>query len=270
MSGVVFQHTLRRGLRPALIWGVVTAFFANYVLFITPNMEGLQGFVAVFEAMPKVLLQAFGLTDVRVLATPEGFVGLAYFTYAAIVMAIYAVSAGMSITANDEENGIMNMVLALPVSRWSLVIEKALAQTLLAMLVCGIGFAGFAMGTRFNPVVSGLDLGRSAEVFAALWTLILAVMGITIICGVIIRRRGAAVAAVTGYLVVSYIAFTLGSLAGDTVGPILERLSVFSYFDGGEILRHGLDVIAPLMMAVVGAVLIGCAARLYERRDISG
>ncbi|NOG48178.1 MAG: hypothetical protein HND48_01075 [Chloroflexi bacterium] len=59
-----------------------------------------------FEAMPKVLLQAFGLTDVRVLATPEGFVGLAYFTYAAIVMAIYAVSAGMSITANDEENGI--------------------------------------------------------------------------------------------------------------------------------------------------------------------
>lgn len=270
MRWEVFKHTLWRGLRPALIWGAVTAVFANYVILLTPDTEGLQGFVALFEAMPRVVLQAFGITDIGAMATPEGFVGFAYFTYASILLAIYAVNVGMSITANDEENGIMNMVLSLPVSRRAVVVEKVLAQAVLSALVCAIGFAGFFAGTRINPVVSGFDMMRSAEAFAALWALIVAVVGITVLCGVVIRRRGVALGAAAGYLGVSYVAYTLGAMAGDQLGPVLERISVFSYYDGGDIILNGLNVIAPLVMIALGALLVWISARLYERRDISG
>jgi ABC-2 type transport system permease protein len=270
MRGEVFKNTLWRSLRAAIIWGIVMAFFANYVILLTPDAAGLQGFIGLFNAMPPVVMQAFGITDINAMATPEGFLGIAFFTYASVTLAIYAVLAGLSVTANDEEQGIMNMLLSLPLPRWTLIVERVLAHTVLTALVCLMCYAGVVAGTRINPVLSEVNLLYAAQAVGALIPFVMAIFGITLLLGVVIRRRAIAGAVAGVFVALSFMLNTLGGGAGPELGPVLQGLSVFNYYDGGDAMLNGLNWVPTLAMGVIAVILTLVSVRLYERRDISG
>ena len=90
--------------------------------------------------MPPLLLQAFGMTDAAQLATPAGFLDFGFFSYMMLVLAAYAVIAGLSVTANEEDRGIMDVLLSLPIPRWRLVVERFLAYALILVLILVLTF----------------------------------------------------------------------------------------------------------------------------------
>src|SRR5688572_15843703 len=99
MTGKVFWETLRGGWRTALYGAIGLGFFGTYAMLLLPDTAGLQGFVKLMEAMPSEMMQAIGVDDPAMMATPEGFIGFAFFTYGAILLSVFAVFAGLSLTA---------------------------------------------------------------------------------------------------------------------------------------------------------------------------
>jgi ABC-2 type transport system permease protein len=98
-------------------------------------------------AMPKELFAMFGMTDPDSLATPAGFISSrAYQSVGPIVMMIFAIGAVSGLIGKEESKGQLDMVLSNPVSRRTVLLEKAEAIALLTVLIglvlAVVGLAG--------------------------------------------------------------------------------------------------------------------------------
>lgn len=269
MTGKVFWETLRGGWRTALYGAVGLAFFGAYSVLLLPDTAGLQGFVKLMEAMPSEMMQAIGVDDPAMMATPEGFIGFAFFTYGAILLSVFAIFAGLSITANDEESGAMNMLLALPLPRWRVVVERAAAQVIFAFVIALGGWISLVAVRSFNTYAESLEPLTLLKACMAFVPIILTIMALTAVLGALIRRRNIAGAVAGAFVAASYLMNTLGGMAGPGVGELMQKLSIYTYFDGPELARNGLDLGVFMVFSLIAAVLTAAAVGLFNRRDIT-
>jgi ABC-2 type transport system permease protein len=269
MAGKVFWETLRGGWRQALYGAIGLGFFGAYSMLLLPDTAGLQGFVKLMEAMPSEMMQVIGVEDPAMMATPEGFIGFAFFTYGAVLLSVFAVFAGLSLTANDEESGAMNMLLALPLPRWRVIVERAAAQVIFAVVITLGGWASLTLMRTFNPSAAALDPLTLLKACLAFVPVILTVMGVTAVLGTVIRRRNIAGAVAGAFVAVSYLMNTIGGMAGPGIGEAMQKLSIYTYFDGTELARNGLDVGMFVVFSLIAVVLAAIAVGLFERRDIT-
>jgi putative exporter of polyketide antibiotics len=89
------------------------------------------------------------------------------------------------------------------------------------------------------------------------------------VLGVLIRRRNIAGAVAGAFVAASYLMNTLGGMAGPGIGELMKKLSIYTYFDGPELARNGLDLGAFVVFSLIAAVLAAVAVGLFDRRDIT-
>lgn len=269
MTGKVFWETVRGGWRQALYGAIGLGFFGAYAMLLLPDTAGLQGFVKLMDAMPSEMMQAIGVDDPAMMATPEGFIGFAFFTYGAILLSVFAIFAGLSLTANDEESGAMNMLLSLPLPRWRVITERAAAQLIFAVAIALGGWLSLVGMRALNQYAESLDPLTLFKACMAFVPVILTVMSITAVLGVLIRRRNVAGAAAGAFVAASYLMNTLGGMAGPGIGELLQKLSIYTYFDGTDLARNGPDLGTFLLFSLIAALLGVVAVGLFDRRDIT-
>jgi ABC-2 type transport system permease protein len=269
MVGSVFLETLRRNWRASLYWGVGIASYAVVALLILPNQEALQQYVGLMRTLPSGIMAAFGLEDVALIGTPEGFLGYSYFLYIVLVVAVYAILAGLNITANEEDSGVMDMVVSLPVNRWQIVIEKFTAYALLILLIILVGFIGLALGRSLNvnaePVTINTLLTSSLNMFPSS----LLVLAFTALVSVIVRRRSMAAGLAGSFVVVSYLLNALGAMVNNSVGDALSNISFFKHYDAMTVLLSGITWSTVIVMIVIALLMAAASVVLFQRRDIA-
>src|SRR5204862_37745 len=89
------------------------------------------------------------------------FLGFGFFGYVLLVLAAYGVIAGLNITANEEDRGILDITLSLPIPRWRLVLERLLAYTLILALILALTFASMWAVKQTSSV--DIDMGLLAQ-----------------------------------------------------------------------------------------------------------
>lgn len=266
MNGAVFAETLRRNWKAALIWGAGLAVYGLYAAVLVPDLEGLGRYVEIFEALPGALMSVFGFSDARVMATPEGFIGL-YLLYSLLILAVYAVLSGLSITANDEETGIMDMVLSLPLPRARMMAEKYAAYSLLLLVICLLAGVGMIVGDALNNNIQvsavNLLLGNLAIVPSAM-----VVMAVTALLGAVVRRRGTAATLAGVFVAVSFFLDNLARSVQNDLAQAARSMSFFRHANVTEALFGGLALgsAVVLLMAALAALAAGIMA--YQRRDV--
>ncbi len=267
MPGIIFAQTLRRNWRQAIYWGAGIALLGMYVIILVPNVDMLQQYAQLMESIPPLLIQAFGVSDVSEVATPEGFIAFGYFSYIMLVMATYGVMAGMNVTANEEDRGIMDVLLSTPVVRWRVVLEKLLAYLLIITGIVAVSFVGLWIGTLATPGL-GLDAGKlligSLNLLPATFT----VLAFTIFVGALMRSRGTALALAAIFVVGAYFIDFLGNAASETSAAALRAISFYSYYGGGDIMKTGLNWGNIAVLVAAGIVLVAAGVLLFQRRDI--
>ena len=102
MAGVTFIEQLKRSWRQILYYGGGLAFMIAFVMSIMQDVTVLEAYGGMIERMPPQLLSSIGIEDAAIIATPEGFASFAGLTYGSIILAVFAVMAGLDVTANDE------------------------------------------------------------------------------------------------------------------------------------------------------------------------
>lgn len=267
MTGSIFSETLRRNWRQILWWGLGIGFLGLAIALIVPSSDMLKDFARALQTMPPSMLAMFGGEDAVSAATPEGFLNLIFFSYALLILAGYAVMAGLNVTANEEDGKIMDVLLSLPVPRWRLVLEKLLAYAVIVVGIVLLTFAGLWLGLQMTPTLA-IDQGRLLETTMNLLPSTLLMLALTVLLTSLMRSKNAAAAIATIVIVGSYFVDSIGRQASASFANGLRLLSFYSYYDSTTVIRHGLNWSNVLVLAAVTAVLAAGGMWLFQRRNI--
>jgi ABC-2 type transport system permease protein len=263
MRNSVFGKTLWDGRRGLVGWiigiTVIGCFYAAFYPTVnTPEM------IDALKAYPEGLLDAIGFTDIT---SASGYVGsTTYGLLGPILLLVFAASLGGSAIAGEEESGRLDLTLAHPVSRWSVVIQRFVA------LVVAMAAVGLVLSVALIALSGPAQLAdlSAANIVAA--SAQLALMGVffgalALCIGAITGRRNLATAAVA-------IVGVGGYLANNRAPSIdgfewLQRLSPFFYQSGGAPLRDGFQAVDAAVLAVASVVLVAIGGVLFDRRDVA-
>ena len=161
MLSNLFGKTLRDQRWSLLGWSIGLVALSFYLLYVYPFINRAGELLKVLDNLPPVIKNLIGKNNF--LATPEGFLNLQPFSILApLLFIIFAIAKGSDATAGEEERGTLDLLLANPLQRWQVVMEKFLAQAL-ALFILGLVFwIGMAAGTRIFSIA--VSWGRLAEV----------------------------------------------------------------------------------------------------------
>ena len=267
MIGAVFLETYKQTWKQMLYWGIGLAAMALMVVLFVPVFD-MQQMKSLLESFPPFILALVGIgSELEIFATNEGFVAIGFFGKSALIFAVYPVVMGMRITANEEDSGIMDLLLSLPVARARVLIEKFFAYGVSIIGVVLLIYLGMYLGA----VIAGVDLdvARLAEVTFYLIPLMVFVMAATMFIAVMVRRRQVALGLVTAFVIVSFMLHTLGTAAEGTLAESIGAVSFFAYYNAGDILQQGFIWPHIAGYVLLSALLLAASLYRYEQRDIA-
>lgn len=261
----LFRHELRIRRTAILGWGLGIGLFTAYVIILFPQF---QPTLENFNLGEIPAYQIFG--DFSQIASFAGFVSAEVFTFAPILLAIYAVVNGTGTLAGEEDNGTLELLVAQPLRRWQLAITKFLALTVALVLIlaimAAISVASMATleGKADTQGISLTDLGVAVMAILPI-TLLFATMSLFLGAYLPSRRIAATIAALV--VVFSYFANNLASLSE----PLekLQFLYPFHYFDSQSLLTEGINSGDTLVLLGASAVFLALTLLSFQRRNIT-
>lgn len=266
MNGIVVGNTLRTSWKQILYWGIGLGVLGLYIDFIASSPDIIAGYADLFKAMPPALLQAFGASDLALFTTTEGWIVSIFVSEAAIFLSVFAVMAGLNITANDEQSGVMDVILSLPISRAAYILERWIGFALIGLgivVLCGLitvaGIIGMNIEAPLDVIMKSiLNLYPGA----------LLVMTVTCLLSTVLRRRAMAIGLSAAFVVFSYVFNIIGASASGAIAEFMERVSYFSYVHGEAFVLGTYDPADSVIVLV--AVLIGfvISLKMFVSRDI--
>jgi ABC-2 type transport system permease protein len=185
--------------------------------------------------------------------------------YGPLVIAA-AITAAAGSTAGEEESGILGLVLAQPIGRSRLVLEKAGAVAIGVLVIAGGTWLGLVVGVAVAG--GGIPLGHQAALAVHLaffgftnGAVALALAGIT-------GRRAVAAGGAGAFAVVAFLINGFAPLVHGV--SWLKYGSPFYYYAGHDPLGSGIHLGDLAVLAAATAGLTSIAAVSLRRRDLRG
>jgi ABC-2 type transport system permease protein len=260
----LFLQELRFRRGAIIGWGLGLCFFPVVYVGLFPTFADQ---LADFQAMLDLAIyQALGMS----MATFEEYAASTVTNLIPLILAIYAVINGTGTLAGEEDDGRLETIVALPISRWQIVTVKALALTLALLIILLIVSAGAALtlvavnqqiATEVTPPRFFAELMASAP-------LVIAFAMISLFLGAFSPSRRTALALSTIVVLVSYLGSNLAGMI-DALKPA-RVLFLFHYFEAtGAALLQGQRPGNLAVLAVVALVAFGLAVFFFQRRNIT-
>lgn len=252
-----------RSERAALIgWGVSTLALVAVVLAFWPSIDGNAALTDSFSELPPSVQSAIGIAD---LGTPAGYLqGQLFSTLAPLIFLSFAIGRGARAIAGEEERGTIDLLLATPIRRSRVVVEKALA--LAAGLVL-LGLVTWLTLLAVCPLVDvDLGAGRLAAATAGNVGLGLLYGGIALCLSGATGRRGISLGVAAGLAGAGFLYTSIAPV----VSGLSDRLglSPFQWAYGDEPLRNGVDWGDLALLLGGGILFTALAIVLFDRRDV--
>jgi ABC-2 type transport system permease protein len=255
----VFLQTLRT-LRWQVFWyGAGLALMAAFVVYVYPSYASQLADIDIPEAMRALI----GDVDY---GTGKGFLSAEFLSWVPIVVVVFAVMSGTGAIGNEEANGTLDLLLAQPISRRRVAIEKLAGLFAATALLALITYIGWLISVPFVDI--DVSLGDMAVSTANLVPLMLALQSLACLASVTLPSRGVATGAVTAFAVASYFINYIASLV-DALEPI-RVVSVFYHYHGTEVLTDGVQWAGLVVLLVLCAVFSALTVAGLERREIGG
>lgn len=236
--------------------------FAGMVLLIAPGIVEDIDIEALLEQFPPGLVEAFGLDR---MGTLEGFIAIELYQFVWLVgFGGYVAYAAAGTVAGDVETGRMDTLLAAPVARHRVLLEKYLALLTPILLVNVVLFLVMYLGAGL--VGESLDVADFAAVHGFSIPYFLCCGAIGMLASVATPRRlfaeGAAVGAILG-------TFLFGTLVAGTDLSWLRTLTPMEYYDPLTILTTSTyDLAGAAVLLGASIVLLGASVWLFAVEDI--
>jgi ABC-2 type transport system permease protein len=259
----VFTKTLWDQRRGILTWTLAIAAVGVLYAAFWPLMDN-PDMAAVLDAYPPELLEALGMTDIT---SPAGYLGsTTYGLLGPVLIIIFAATLGARAIAGEEEAGRLDVLLAHPVERWQVVLQRAAAigvALALSGVVLWIAMVVAAGPAQYESV--GAENLAAATLQMVLLGLLFA--SVALMVGAVTGSRGLAWGITALVAILSYFANTLGPSVEAIAWT--QDISPFHFFSGGRPLVEGWQPADALILAAASAVLVGLAVLGFRRRDVA-
>ena len=256
----LFRKALRDLRWHVIGYGGGLAGLAMMYVFLYPTYADM---LAEFE-LPEAYKAFVGTTD---LASARGYLQTELFSmWVPLLLAIYAIVTSTGQTVGDEGSGTMEMVLAQPVSRRRLFLERATGLAVGAALICALTVLGFIVSVPFVDLRGDITLGELAVAPFGALLFGLTFIALSLLIGTLTPTRGQAAGLLTALVVLFYLMDVLPDLW--TALDPLRYGSPFYYADMKRLLIEG---VVPWHQAVLAAATVAFAAlalAAFEAREI--
>lgn len=260
----VFLKSIRDMRGQILGLGVGTAVLAGSMVLIFPSFQDMSDFQDFIKLMPAFVQKLIG--DQMAANALEGFLRLKLFdSWLPIFLSVFSILHGAAAIVGEEERRTMDLLMANPVRRRRVLLEKFTANAVALTLMCGLTSVGLVVGVG----ITGADASIGRLVWATFNAIPIAlVFGALALVGssVADRTRHAATASVA-LLIGSYFLYTLAPLS-----PSIEpwaKLSLFYYYSKTEPFEGGIMIgYVALLVGLTGA-LVAVAAAAFRRKDLA-
>jgi len=262
----IARQALHAARRTLFIWAAAFAGLIGLYAVIWPSVRGNSSWRNLFDTLPATYRALFTASGTMDLSTAGGYLGVELMGFMGpALIAVYAITAGSSAIAGEEERGGLEVTLSAPVSRAGVFGQR------LAALAAGIAIVITAAGAAlwiFSAMLGmGLGLGAIASAAAALGIFGLFAGSVAIAVGAAIGRpavaRGVAVLAVVASYLINALAQVTSALR--PARPISPYYLVL----GNEPLAHGLRLTGAVSVLAAEAVITVAGGVLFTRRDLS-
>jgi ABC-2 type transport system permease protein len=254
LLGSVFGKSVRDLVWPTVWWAVGLGVYAVMILgTVNDVLEPMRDILSNLGWMAAI---------VGNLATPAAFLGYSLFTFLPVLLAVYAITQVNSWT-DDEEEGRLELLGAMPMPRWMLLVPRYVALTLSMLAIMAVLYVVIALAVpAFNVA---LDTGVVAQALLAAVPIGLVVAAFGLLVATWLERPGVAVPIT--------IAVVVGMFFLQLFGPVFKlpeavlNLSIFQLY--GRPLTEGLEwgwigLLTAVALALAAGSLVG-----LQRRDIA-
>ncbi len=263
MLNNIFVKSLREQRVSLIWWAVGLIVLCIFTMSFYPSLSKSPGITQFFDEAPEWMKSLVG--DMADFATPEGYLdGRLFFMMAPILFLVFAISRGSGAIAGEEQSGTLDLLLANPLSRWRVLLEKA-ASMAVATLALGVAFwVGLALGA----LVVGMDINYLHLADASFSCVLLGLLfgAIALAVGSASGRRGLTIGVAAALGVAAFFLNSLVPLAKGLEG--LSKLSPFYYYIHAKPLQNGLNWVHALVLIAATLFFIGLSIFLFNPRDI--
>lgn len=256
-----FKHALGQRRGQVIGWAIGLALYGVLMVSFFDSIAGMEGFEEFVAGYPEEIMAFFG--DMMRIATPEGYLDIYYFSYMTVIVGIFAVSAGAGLLVSDEERGILDLVLAHPVSRSGLFFGRVLAFAAALALILTVGWLSWVLPAQRT----GMDLSwiEFLRPFLPLAGELLLFGTLALALSLLLPSGRMASMLTGGLLVANYLVIGLANI-NDKLKPIIKFTPLY-YYQGGA-------AIEAIDWAWLGGLLIGAGLLVllawwrFLRRDV--
>jgi len=261
MTNAVLSITLIQRWKSIVLWSSGMILVA---LIFTGLYDSFQSEIKSMIETAPAPLQAFYGVDSQDASSPAGWLGLELYGFILpIVLVIIGIGFGGSAIGEEENSGTLELLLSSPVSRSTILVQKALAIEIQLALVATSVWLGILIGTMLFPF--DISLVRVFWASFMAWQLGGLMSCLALSVQNFTQSRSYAVGVGASVLLVSYLANILSNLLNSL--DYLRYISPFHYYNGSNVLITGPYWVHILTLSTVSAALFVLALTIFAKRD---
>jgi len=253
---------LRLRWRSNVVWAIALVLLALMIHGLYPSLADQPGLDDYFKSLPPELQALLGASDIT---SPVGYLNSQWFAFfLPAVLLVLAIGRGAATVAGEEEAHTLDLLLAQPLTRSSLFVQKAVA---VAAVIIGLVLVSWIPLLLLNNAV-GYDLPLSDQLaihVQMLFFLFLFAVGAQTI-GAVLGSRAAGIAGASAVAFLGYLLDGLGK-AIDWLEPF-RPLSPWRWYFGEDPLANGFDWTGIAVLAASTLVLLLIGVWGFNRRQL--
>ena len=264
MNAAILTKSLRDRRRALIGNSIGLVALIAWLGAVFPVLRDSDAFTDLIDALPQELMAVFGF-DPATFLTAAGFLSTElYSLFAPLLILIFVISAATTEVMAEERDGLMDMLLSVPVSRSRALLEKAGGVALATLMLVAVMTAAILV---ISPIF-GMDLPVIGVVAAglSLWLLGVLFGAVTLLAGAFTGRTTVA-GGVAGFL--AFLAWFVNGFSA--IYPWLEgpsAASPFTWYLEPNPLIEGIGA-GHLWPVITTAVVMAVATLLFRKRDIA-
>jgi ABC-2 type transport system permease protein len=255
------KHTLRRMRGSILGWGIGLFLYGILMAFFFSSMESMGELVDILENYPQEMLAFF--PSIYEIMTPQGYMDTYYFAYMTLIIGIFAVSAGGNLLVSDEEKGILDLLLAYPISRSGFFWGRLIGFCLACAGILIISWLGWVIPSGTSGLgLSAIELLRP---FLPLFAILILFGTIALLLSMLLPSARSAAGLAGALLVLNFLLVGLANINPDL--QAIYELTPLYFYQGGSAIE-GVNWLDLTGLIAVSLLLAGLGWWLFERREI--
>ena len=258
----VFRYTMKRFRGQIIGWGIGLFLIGLLMVSVFDSFAGQQEALNELLAIyPEEIMAFFG--DFKNFGTPEGFLGIEFFSFMPLVLGIFPILAGSGLLVSDEESGRLDLILGHPVTRSAMLFGRLFAFVASSILICLIAWVGLVVPMLWSTME--IDIGKLLLPFVSLLAEITLFGAIAILFSLLLPSRRVAAMTSGMILVASFFITGFAEIISDLEEA--ARFSPLTYYQSTDAMQ-GLkfDWLAGLLGVAILFILFSWW--LFQHREI--